>query len=308
MSLKKPTWKQYKFDTVLELRAAVALAMNVDPDAIRAAQERDGAEKPAAPTHSQVVRYRTRLPDAVDAMRMFDPQARAADADSHYQVRLVDFAWVVLLGLEWTLPPEFPRFKPIDWKVWRHIPHAKLWQVVAASVGISPDFLPEDRRFSLELAEKWGFPDDFLKRFRIAEANFGGALPLVPAPTSVQADEYWPAMIRLADFARFAMAAGWEDLPDEFPRPTVDATRTGGKWPWGNYETELLQHLAAAVQQFWTKYDPSKPQTAPTNEKVAKWLESRGVSAIRVREIIAQIIRSDRAPRGARPTPGGSSE
>lgn len=72
-------------------------------------------------------------------------------------------------------------------------------------------------------------------------------------------------------------------------------------WPWGTYETKLLGHLAAAVQKFWTKYDPAKPQTAPTNEKVEEWLKTQGVEAARVREIMAKIIRADNAPRGPRP-------
>ena len=82
----------------------------------------------------------------------------------------------------------------------------------------------------------------------------------------------------------------------------------GSKWPWGIHTTKLLEKLAAAVEEFWTKYDPSKPQTAPTNEKVEVWLKSHGVGAVRVRQIMAQIIRADNAPRGARRTPGGDSE
>jgi hypothetical protein len=34
------------------------------------------------------------------------------------------------------------------------------------------------------------------------------------------------------------------------------------RWPWGNYETELLKHLAAAADRFWVRYDPEDPPRA----------------------------------------------
>ena len=97
--------------------------------------------------------------------------------------------------------------------------------------------------------------------------------------------------------------------PADHPRPeakdsnpaAVQQGGQGSKWPWGPYTTKLLEELAAAIQEFWTKYDPARPQTAPTNRKVEEWLKSHGVAAARVREIMAKIIRDDKAPRGPRP-------
>jgi hypothetical protein len=71
------------------------------------------------------------------------------------------------------------------------------------------------------------------------------------------------------------------------------------KWPWGDYETELLRRLAHAGTKFWQLYDPSDPSTAPTNEQVSKWLEDQGVSK-RVAEVMAQILRADGLPTGPR--------
>jgi hypothetical protein len=77
-----------------------------------------------------------------------------------------------------------------------------------------------------------------------------------------------------------------------------------GKWPWGTYKTKKLEVLAGAVQELWTGYDPAKPrETAPTNEKVEKWLNDHGVTSVRIRQVMATIIRADDLRRGPRPLP-----
>jgi hypothetical protein len=70
-------------------------------------------------------------------------------------------------------------------------------------------------------------------------------------------------------------------------------------WPWGNHETVLLHHLAAAAKKFWTLYDPDDQSTAPTNNEVRDWLIKQGVGK-RVAEIMAQILRADGLPKGPR--------
>ncbi|TAN11540.1 MAG: hypothetical protein EPN34_07005 [Burkholderiaceae bacterium] len=85
-----------------------------------------------------------------------------------------------------------------------------------------------------------------------------------------------------------------------FDRPTEANVKTRpSPWPWGDYETGLLRHLAAAAERFWMAYDPEDPATAKTNEIVAEWLESRGV-AKRVAEVMAQILRADGLRTGPR--------
>jgi hypothetical protein len=75
--------------------------------------------------------------------------------------------------------------------------------------------------------------------------------------------------------------------------------RLAAHWPWGNHDTALLQHLAAAADRFWKRYDPTDSTTAPTNKQVKEWLTERGV-ADRVAEIMAQILRPDGLPVGPR--------
>jgi hypothetical protein len=71
------------------------------------------------------------------------------------------------------------------------------------------------------------------------------------------------------------------------------------RWPWGAHETELLRQLAAAADRFWSRFDPADNTTAPTNEQVSAWLQSRGVAA-RTAEVIATILRADGLPTGPR--------
>ena len=83
-------------------------------------------------------------------------------------------------------------------------------------------------------------------------------------------------------------------------REKDEATRAAlHHWPWGEYETELLRKLADAAGRYWTKYDPSDPTTADTNETVAEWLISQGVSK-RVSEVMAQILRVNGLRTGPR--------
>lgn len=71
------------------------------------------------------------------------------------------------------------------------------------------------------------------------------------------------------------------------------------RWPWGNYETDLLRNLAAAAERFWRLYDPTDNTTAPTNQQVTDWLKQQGV-AVRTAEIMATILRADGLPTGPR--------
>lgn len=79
-----------------------------------------------------------------------------------------------------------------------------------------------------------------------------------------------------------------------------DAARVvAQRWPWGEYETELLRHLADAARRYWVNYDPSDPTTARTNEEVAGSLIKKGVSK-RVAEVMAQILRANGLRTGPR--------
>jgi hypothetical protein len=78
-----------------------------------------------------------------------------------------------------------------------------------------------------------------------------------------------------------------------------DSENQAGRWPWGNYHTELLGHLEAAFKEHWSTYEPSKPKTAAKAQVVIKWLIERGVSE-KMATAIATMIRPDGLPTGPR--------
>jgi hypothetical protein len=71
------------------------------------------------------------------------------------------------------------------------------------------------------------------------------------------------------------------------------------KWPWGDHDTKNLRALAEAAGKFWALYDPTDTSTAPKNEEVVAWLESRGVTN-NIAKAIATILRADDLPTGPR--------
>lgn len=110
--------------------------------------------------------------------------------------------------------------------------------------------------------------------------------------------------IALGDAAEWARENGFTVRDEILELLPPDATQSpppgsGGKWPWGDHETELLRHLAAAAERFWTNHDPKQPDTAPTNDQVRDWLVSRGVSKY-LAASIASILRADNLPAGRR--------
>lgn len=76
-----------------------------------------------------------------------------------------------------------------------------------------------------------------------------------------------------------------------------DVSRT--LYPWGEHNTRLLQSLSDVATALWSRYDPSDPSTAPTNEQVEEWLIARDVPK-RIAEAMATILRADGLRMGRR--------
>jgi hypothetical protein len=102
---------------------------------------------------------------------------------------------------------------------------------------------------------------------------------------------FWPLRELASMDTTPAVAASAQKTP-------TDQT-SSSRWPWGNHDTELLQHLAAAGEVWEKRYDPTFPATAPTKDDIEQFLEQRGV-AKRVRQVMAQILRADGLPHGPR--------
>jgi len=85
-------------------------------------------------------------------------------------------------------------------------------------------------------------------------------------------------------------------------------TRQAKRWPWGSYSTEELEHLDAAVREFWVDYDPANPSSLKESEghTVKEWLtkdykEKTGATVTAsAAERIATIIRPEALKKGGR--------
>ena len=99
-----------------------------------------------------------------------------------------------------------------------------------------------------------------------------------------------------------SLPASWKDLitKKESSTDTNEIAKISSyRWPWGDYETDLLRKLATAADNFWKLYDSTDNTTAPTNQQVTDWLKRQGV-ADRTAEVMATILRADGLPTGPR--------
>ncbi len=138
--------------------------------------------------------------------------------------------------------------------------------------------------------------------YKVAESHLGLGL------ATHELHDYLPDQVRLVEFRAWgeSLPAPFT-FPESFPKASAlpeavlsEPTKPAGmRWPWGEHETELLRHLAAAGERFWKRYDPADPTTAPTNQVVADWLKGRGV-AERNAQVMATLLRADSLPTGPR--------
>lgn len=136
-------------------------------------------------------------------------------------------------------------------------------------------------------------------------------LPLDQATQDILDDWYASdecVMYETAKFTRLELSRWLRaiDMKSKYDFDKARATHNDGgsgdskRWPWGSHHTELLGHLEAAAQRFWTSYDPNNRFTANTNTTVSEWLqEERKVSAS-MAKAIASILRADGLPTGPR--------
>jgi len=177
-----------------------------------------------------------------------------------------------------------------DWAYWRNLVNVSLWDAVWLSLGIQPY---QDDVTGYARDEDPHVENDHSSRFRIAYSHAGNGY--LPAKRGQQ--DY---LVNLGEFRKWGESLPVPfTFPSEFPMQTAMSLPTAGRWPWGDYETDLLRKLAAAAEKFWKLYDPDDQSTAITSETVTKWLEDQGVSK-RVAEIMAQILRADGLKTGPR--------
>jgi len=190
-----------------------------------------------------------------------------------------------------------------NWQKWRHVPTARVWEVVALSLDIEPKQVRHSKHGWMAETHLFDEGEEFADRVFVTCKNLGRDSPL--KPTLIQMGHPEACEVSLVDFVQWTRLVGWQ-IPDALAeiataRTSLQDPTTGqdGKWPWGGHETELLRMLAEAARQLWSNYDPEQPATAPLSDDVQGWLIKQGVSK-RVAQIMAQILRPEELPTGPR--------
>lgn len=174
------------------------------------------------------------------------------------------------------------------WNYWIALPSWSASDAIFLLIGIEPDATDFDHRNFGPLFEAGSRNSAIENHFRRV-----GLIEGFPYLTAKHPPQRW-----VAEFLCIPDEELPFQLPDGWATPKVAPVERGEKWPWGEYETDLLRKLAGAADRFWRLYDPSDPSTAPTNEHVEEWLVKEGV-AKRTAAIMATILRAD----GLRPGP-----
>lgn len=290
VKFKKPNWDDWTDAPAVTLWAAVALALDMDPDDPQVEEARDGKLPPPSEEDDIILvqKFQKYLADAASHRALADgnrdePNLLIAPTYlPYFSATALQYGW----PLSEHFPPPYEKLRDCYFEG----PAAQLCHVVAASIGIRLTFLGKDEKLPPHLAKRFRLPDEFSERYRIAEESLLDEHDILPCTGNLSGPE-----VRFSDFEKFAKARNWQ-LPEKFPRP-VTKPRSEGKWPWGNYETKLLRDLAAAAQELWKAYEPGHHATAPTNEDVQEFLRKRGVPK-RKAQIMAQILRADGLPPG----------
>lgn len=211
--------------------------------------------------------------------------------------------------------PKLPvrsELRATDWAEWRATPLVALWEASALSLNIRPQkfrFSESDFESRSQSTRKWmqlhdddldwdalvDIQDDFDSRAEmLVRAARADELGQHFDRDGCSSNRLWScfSFVKTGEVLAYLQRCGI-DVPTGW-LPVANEQR--GKWPWGDYETELLHALADAVKQWWSTYDPVET-TPPSNAEVAEYLKKKGI-AQSVAESIATIIRSDRAPAG----------
>jgi hypothetical protein len=199
----------------------------------------------------------------------------------------------------------------IKWDDVRLLVTLPLRDLCAITENLNPYFaIPGNRTWDRHKAglEKNGnaFKDALGKYERLLEVAtdhvFSGRLKLANGAIALRGITHQEDMrVEILTFVNWATGLGL-DMPEELRHMgTADnaVASYGNKWPWGDYETDLLKKMSEAAQKFWANFDPSNPNSAPVNTDVSRWLEKQGVSRATA-EAMASILRHDSLPKSGR--------
>ncbi len=181
-----------------------------------------------------------------------------------------------------------------NWKKWRHVPHVKIWEAVALSLGIEPKEVDIDPNGwmtgHLIFNEFEEFNDRIFVAGRQVETSSGFDVK------SRVLDDPSNCTVDLGEFAAWALSIEW-DIPPEFEamssRDEGKATRTVAASPsptakkkqeagaaensLGTRERGTLLKLVLGMALAGYAYDPRAPRS-PVAKEIADDLQKHGIS------------------------------
>lgn len=179
-----------------------------------------------------------------------------------------------------------------DWEQWKSAKTAKLWQAIALACDLDPQsnfgFFEMVGKFNTrDLALQYPEFADLLEWARKDLGPNGQLKAISPCIGNLENSE-----VQLSSFSAWLKAAKHRP-PEEFPWIPDEMPSSNLSWPWGDYETDLLNKIALAVEHFWKDFDTDSTKSIPKKMEVTDWLVKHGVKSNNIAEAIATIIRPD---------------
>lgn len=187
-----------------------------------------------------------------------------------------------------------------NWKKWKLIPNAKIWEIVALSLDIEPTKV-KIKSLSWMAGSHAGKPifeesPEFLNRIEIITANAGASTLLKPFTDTLEISS--SCELNISDVGVWANSIGWE-LPLDFPAQSQKRAPQQDD-PLNQNKSDLLATLNQASLIFWSKVNAKDKSSHPKNDDVTYWLIERGFSKT-LADKGATIIRPKWAAIGRKP-------
>jgi hypothetical protein len=132
------------------------------------------------------------------------------------------------------------KFRKPNWEKWKLIPQARIWEVVALSLNIDPDFIEHDRHDWMADKEISKESSEFKIRCEVVLANIRASSGLIP--TAISMGVPLDTELCVTHFATFAEKTGWS-IHGEFPREVsimFEPTKWLSKDSWSEGELRDL--------------------------------------------------------------------
>lgn len=109
---------------------------------------------------------------------------------------------------------------------------------------------------------------------------------------------HWLKKMGVPSAYKFNLTVEEEDTTTDEEAKTA-ISESARRWPWGNHQTETLEHLEAAAIEFWVKYQTTKDRKdAPKNQTVVDWLMATHKVSSSMANSIATMLRPQELPTG----------